>query len=198
MIDTLAADAAEIELTADGAPFVEDQLRAAVQDGMRHELAVRDALLELARLTREVDDVDTLKRQIVERYDTQLKKKTARMASIRDSLKVYAERFGKASFPDVGGIHLSTKDKGGKLTVVDAIAFEDWLGTTGREDLLTFKDAPLDVTKTLQLVVDEFDVRATPDGKVVNVATGEDVTEKWAQVGVQAVAETKSLAVRKS
>lgn len=200
MTDTLAADAALIELTPDRED-VADWLRdAALGDEGPNPLAVRDALLELAAIETRTAEVATLKAQIVERYDEKIGRLKGRVEAIRDSLFVYVDRYGKTSFPDVGGVHLTTRNKGGKVKLDDAVVFEDYVRVTWPKVVETCVETVevFDHAKALEIVMDELDVRVTAGGKIVDVGTGEDKTEQFAAVGVTVTEESKSLAVRKS
>lgn len=187
MTDTLAADAALIELS-------DDDVVELLADETPNPLAVRDALLELASIESKTTEVATLRRQIVERYDEKIGRLAGRASAIRDSLKVYCERFGKASFPDVGGVHLTTRK--GKARVADSVAFEDYV----RESLpkvaaaSTFTVEQFDIEQALAFTLDELDVTWTTDGRLVRNETGEVVEIP----GVEAVADSKSVTVRKS
>lgn len=197
MTSTLAAAAADFETPDyDVAALLSD----CANGDDPNPLAVRDALIELARLSKQADEVDAVRKQIVERYADRMKQLAGRAQALRDSLQVYAERYGKASFPDVGGIHLTTQNKGGKAVVVDAEKFEAHV----RSQLVEIAAACVETVEVfdkqaaLGMALDEFGVRATASGAIVDTSTGEDVTEKWANIGVGVVAESKSLAVRKS
>lgn len=195
MTTKLAASAASVELSPDDGDIV-----ALLDENVApNPLAVRDALLELAKLAETADDVKALRAQIVERYDAKVGSLMGRASAIRDSLKVYVERYGKVSFPDVGGVHLTTKDKGGKLTVADAVVFEDYVKTTfpAIAHACTETIEVFNPRDALALVIDEFDVKATPGGSIVDATTGEDKTDAFEKVGVGVVAESKTLAVRK-
>jgi len=158
------------------------------------ELRVRDALLELRAMDAERERLADLASQIVARYAEQQARLRERADMIRQSVQNYlTERNGgqKLAFPDVGTAYLTTRKA--KAKVVDAPALEDWLESSGHGGLVVLKEAPLDGTKTLELMLDEFGWRVMPGGEIANPDTGEIVAEV---PGIETEPEGKTLAVR--
>lgn len=86
-------------------------------------LAVRAAMIRLEQLERDEASVKATKAAVVDAYDRKLSSISEQARAIRSSLQVYCERFGKASFPDVGTVYLANEKA--KISVVDRDAFRD-------------------------------------------------------------------------
>jgi hypothetical protein len=188
MSHSLAAAAADFELPDDEGPIDFDQLVAEIT---ADPLIARDALLRIAKAEREFEATKETRDAIADRYEQRLDQLARQIADNRRIVEAYVTRFGKVSFPDAGGAHLTTKAKGGSLRVFDPAALADWLGANGYET--PTKEPQIDSKAALELARQVAHVHATPDGKIVDHVSGEVVEIP----GLACDPETKTLAVRK-
>jgi hypothetical protein len=74
-------------------------------------------------------------------------------------------------FPDAGGAHLTTKAKGGKIVVRDAVALEDWIRVAEpRSAEIPYKPAgSRHVPPTIDVVAKTMKVHAHPSGRLVSM-----------------------------
>jgi hypothetical protein len=160
-----------------------------------HELAIRDAIARIRVLDRDRTRTKRLAAVISERYREQVKRADAEEAALRDSLVTYLKaNGGKAvSFPDVGGVHLTTVNKGGKAKVVDAVAFQVWAEAnfTPEQYDACLGERPFLPERALERL-DADGVKPTATGNLVHTPTGQVVEVD----GVEALAEDKSLVVK--
>lgn len=162
---------------------------------VRDEMAARDLLLRLAKLTETEQELKKLREAIADRYAQRLAGIEHEKAELRSSLETFILRFrdGKGvSFPDAGSAYLTTKNRGGKVKLADADAFAKWLVETGNEGLVKVKPV-VDAKASLELAHDAL-FYTRPDGILVHRDTGEVLDIP----GVAVEPECKTLAVRKA
>jgi hypothetical protein len=191
--DELAAAAAEQEATPTDA--LASAVLAEHDDPLHAELAVRDAIARLRTIDAEAERVRKQAALIAERYTSTRKRIEGESAALRDSLLTYLKANGGkgVSFPDVGGVHLTTVNKGGKVKCTDAVAAQSWAeaNLTPEQYEACLGERPFLPERLLERLADDG-VKATADGKLVHVESGQLVEVD----GVTALAEDKSLVVK--
>ncbi len=191
MSNDLAAQAADFELYDAPLLFETD----VDLDG--NPLWARDVLLTIANLEAKKAEAVAVRDAIAERYDDTIARITDSIREARAQLEAYVTRFGTVGFPDAGGAHLTTRNKGGKLHVADSVVFEDYVKTSLPDvyEAASETVTRLDVKKALELVADELTIAATADGSLVDTEAGIIIENDLP--GVEVLPEEKTLAVRK-
>lgn len=162
--------------------------------GEAEPIHARDLLLELAAIAAERDQVKSLMGAVLDRYKHKLDQLTDRETVCRSALEQYILQVNdgeKVAIPDAGTAYLTTKNKGGKLTIADEEALLTFLRRRFPQIVEAATVSTVKVNDALALAADELDIIPTADGKVITTA-GEVVELP----GIGAEPESKTLAVR--
>lgn len=185
----VAAAAAEAEYQE-----TEDGITELIDSGEASPVHARDLLLKLHACKAEQSEVRALREAVVDRYVYKLQQLASYEAELRTTLEDYIVRINdgeKVSIPDAGTAYLTTKNKGGKLTVADEDALLAFLKSRFPKIVEAASKTTVHLGDALQMASDELAIRATSDGQVVT-REGELVELP----GVGAEPESKSLAVK--
>ena len=147
-------------------------------DDLDDPMLARSLLIELQRNERKAALLRSTMASIQGTYQARLDALAARERDIRESLEIYVERNGTASFPDVGSVNMTHRKPSVKITEPEA--FAAWLIKNGQSG---------------QVAVDQkysFGTTAKKSAVAVLHETGE------APAGTEIVPASTSLVIRKA
>lgn len=141
-------------------------------------MIARSLLIELQRNERKASQLRATMASVQGTYQARIDALAARERDVRESLAIYVERNGTASFPDVGSV--SVRKNAPSVKVQSDEAYAGWLISRGKESTFTVDQSY------------KFKPAAKAEGKAWLKETGE------APRGCDIVPESSSIVIRKA